>query len=298
VLGNLGDSAPRPLGQVPPAEFTLADRWIIARCDRMVRDATAGYEKFRLNEAALAAYHFVWSDLADWYLEQIKPRLYGTEPGGEVARAVVCRVFEVALQVLHPVMPFITEALWKRFPERPAAASISVAPWPQPDRRAVDDPAEREFGLVQGLITAVRQIRAEYGVEPGATVPLIMTDLSREGRSAFELEAATIQRLAKVSRISLGETPSGVGASAALSDGSAAFVALGEVLDVSRECARLAAEIERLEKGIQGQRAKLGNTQFVNRAPAEVVGREREKLASWEEQQRVLAEKRRLLGCA
>jgi valyl-tRNA synthetase len=106
-------------------ELSLADRWIIARCDRVVREATASYEKFRLNEAATAIYHFIWSDLADWYLEQAKPRLRGTEPGGDVARAVVGRTFEVALQLLHPIMPFITETLWKRFPGRRASC------WPR-----------------------------------------------------------------------------------------------------------------------------------------------------------------------
>ena len=83
-----------------------------------MRDATEAYEKFRLNEAAAAVYHFLWSDLADWYIEQIKPRLYGTQPGGDVARAVAAQTFDVALRLLHPVMPFVTETLWKRLPGR------------------------------------------------------------------------------------------------------------------------------------------------------------------------------------
>ena len=78
-------------------------------------------------------YRFLWSDLADWYIEQIKPRLYGDVPGGDVARAVAAQTFDVALRLLHPVMPFVTEALWRRFPGRPEEASISVAPWPRPD---------------------------------------------------------------------------------------------------------------------------------------------------------------------
>ncbi|HTS88270.1 MAG TPA: valine--tRNA ligase, partial [Gemmatimonadales bacterium] len=124
ILSNLTtETRLRPLAgpysdAISREQLGLADRWIIARCDQMVRDATASYEKYRLNEAASAAYHFVWSDLADWYIEQVKPRLDGSEPGGDIARAVVARTFEVALQVLHPIMPFITEALWKRYPGR------------------------------------------------------------------------------------------------------------------------------------------------------------------------------------
>ena len=130
ILSNLEGPA-RPLAGpaanvVRREELTLADRWIIARCDATVREATESYERFRLNEAAAAVYRFIWSDLADWYIEQIKPRLYGDVPGGDVARAVAAQTFDVALRLLHPVMPFVTEALWRRFPGRPADASISV----------------------------------------------------------------------------------------------------------------------------------------------------------------------------
>jgi valyl-tRNA synthetase len=282
-------------------ELALADRWILDRCDHMVREATASYQKFRLNEAALAAYHFIWSDLADWYLEQVKPRLYGTSPGGDVARAVVARVFEVALQVLHPVMPFITEALWKRYPGRAAEATISLTAWPVPDHRAVDADADREFGMVQELVGAVRQIRAEYGVSPGATVRAVIAGAGTVTTAAIAAERATIQRLAKLSELTPDgtTTPAGgaAGANAVLSDGTSVFVPLGEVLDLARECQRLAAEWERLERAIGGQRNKLANSEFVSRAPADVVKRERDKLAQWEEQSRTLAAKRRHLGC-
>ncbi|HXI20743.1 MAG TPA: valine--tRNA ligase, partial [Gemmatimonadales bacterium] len=160
LLSNL-DAPTRPLagrhaGVVLRTELGLADRWIIARCDRMVREASASYEKFRLNEAASTIYHFIWSDLADWYLEQVKPRLYGTQPGGDAARAVAARTFEVALQMLHPIMPFITEALWRRFPGRDPEATIMRSAWPRPDARAGDPAAERDFALVQEAVSAIR----------------------------------------------------------------------------------------------------------------------------------------------
>ena len=119
ILSNL-DGPVRPLAAaaggdharaVRPDELTLADRWIIARCDATIAEATDAYEKFRLNDAASALYRFLWSDLADWYIEQIKPRLYGDVPGGDVARAVAAQTFDVALRLLHPIMPFITETL-------------------------------------------------------------------------------------------------------------------------------------------------------------------------------------------
>jgi len=297
LLGSL-DGPTRPLAGAYPdvvrrEELGLADRWIIARCDATVRAATEAYERFRLNEAAAAAYHFLWSDLADWYIEQVKPRLYGDQPGGDVARAVLARTFDVALRLLHPVMPFITETLWKRLPGRPESASISVADWPRADDRALDPEALRGFALVQEVIGAVRQIRAEYGVQPGQAVRVYLSALD----PATAAEAVTIQRLAKASRIHFREAPAEPGGHAVLSDGRSLFVPLGDTLDLDKECARLGAEVGRLGQLVEGQRRKLENGQFVARAPAAVVQAERDKLVAWQEQAAVLADKRARLGC-
>jgi valyl-tRNA synthetase len=300
ILSNL-ESTPRPLGGgaadvVRREELTLADRWIIARCDATVREATESYERFRLNEAAAAVYRFIWSDLADWYIEQIKPRLYGDVPGGDVARAVAAQTFDVALRLLHPVMPFVTEALWRRFPGRPAEASISIAPWPRPDPRAEDPEALREFGMVQEVVTAIRAIRAEYGIQPGRTVRAVVSR-SEAGDGALGRERLTVTRLAKVSDLSFGEPGERVGGHAVLSDGTAVFVPLGDAIDVARECQRLSGEMQRLTQLVESQDRKLGNEQFVSRAPADVVQREREKAATWREQREVLSRKLELLGC-
>jgi valyl-tRNA synthetase len=301
ILSNL-DGAPRPLAGGPSAvrrdELTLADRWIIARCELTVGEATDAYEKFRLNEAAGAVYRFLWSDLADWYIEQIKPRLYGDVPGGDVARAVAVQTFDVALRLLHPVMPFVTEALWRRVPGRPAEASISVAPWPHPDARAEDAEALAEFGPVQQVVGAIRGIRAEYGVQPGQTVRAFVSQDGRAPSSALERERGTIVRLAKLSELALTESHERVGGHAVLPDGTAVFVPLGDAIDVARECDRLGTEAERLGALLASQEKKLGNEQFVSRAPADVVAREREKLVAWTEQREVLVRKRERLGCA
>ncbi|HUF35143.1 MAG TPA: valine--tRNA ligase [Gemmatimonadales bacterium] len=300
ILSNL-DGPPRPLAGASATalraeELTLADRWIIARCDATVREATDAYERFRLNEAAAAVYRFIWSDLADWYIEQIKPRLYGGTPGGDVARAVAAQTFDVALRLLHPVMPFVTEALWRRFPGRPVEASISVAAWPRPDPRADHPDALREFGLVQEVVGAVRAIRAEYGVQPGQEVRVVVT-ADGPARALLGREGATVTRLARISDLAFGEPTERVGGHAVLSDGTAVFVPLGDAIDVGRECARLGSEADRLLRLVEGQERKLANERFVARAPADVVERERQKLAAWREQHQVLGEKRRRLGC-
>ena len=301
ILSNLPGPV-RPLGGkhssvVRRNELSLADRWIIARCDATVAEATEAYERFRLNEAAAAVYRFIWSDLADWYIEQVKPRLYGDQPGGDVARAVVAQTFDVALRLLHPVMPFITEALWRRFPGRPGDASISVAPWPRPDARAQDHQALRAFGLVQELVGAIRAIRAEYGIQPGQVVRATVGGADKAVRAAMDEERGTILRLAKLSAMSFGESSEKGGGHAVLSDGTAVFVPLGDAIDLGRECARLGGEVDRLGRLVKSQQEKLGNDQFVSKAPAEVVERERQKLSTWKEQAEVLVKKRELLGC-
>jgi len=301
ILSNL-EGPTRPLAGPRTAvvrgeELTLADRWIIARCDAAVVEATEAYERFRLNEAAAAVYRFIWSDLADWYIEQVKPRLYGDQQGGDVARAVVAQTFDVALRLLHPVMPFITEALWRRFPGRPDTASISVAPWPRHDRRAQDPAALRDFGLVQELIGAIRGIRAEYGVQPGQVVRAVVSASEGHTSAVLERERGTITRLAKLSAVAFSPNHERVGGHAVLSDRTSVFVPLGEAIDIGKECGRLGIETERLLRLVESQEKKLGNEQFVSRAPSDVVDRERQKLTSWKEQRDVLVKKRELLGC-
>ncbi len=301
ILSNL-DGPTRPLagahqGVIRRDELTLADRWIIARCDATVLEATDAYERYRLNDAAAAVYRFLWSDLADWYIEQIKPRLYGDVPGGDVARAVATRVFDVALRLLHPVMPFITETLWGRLPGRAADATIMRARWPRPDPRAMDDDSLRAFGLVQELVGAIRAIRAEYGVQPGQQIRAVVTAGSPAARAAFEAERGTIMRLARLSAISSEAGGERVGGNAVLSDGTGVFVPLGDAIDIQRECSRLGDEIARLDQLVDGQARKLGNAQFTARAPADVVERERLKLVTWTEQSARLGAKRALLGC-
>jgi len=304
ILGSLTE-VPRPLAGTHPnvvrrEELGLADRWIIARCDHAVREATAAYQKFRLNDAATAIYHFLWSELADWYIEQVKPRLSGDQPGGDVARAVLAATFDVALRLLHPIMPFITETLWRRFPGRAAHASLVTAPWPLPDHRAIDATALREFAALQSLCGAVRSIRSEYGVQPGATVSVTLGNVGQSLRAALRVEEGTVRRLARVSTLTIEDqivAAAEGGGHAVLDDGTSVTVPLGDLVDVARECRRLGEELTRLTAQVESQERKLGNEQFVARAPEAVVAKEREKLAAWREQATVLATKRERLGC-
>ncbi|HKI95307.1 MAG TPA: valine--tRNA ligase [Gemmatimonadales bacterium] len=295
ILQNLADT-PAPLDQLDPAQFELADRWILSQCQRTIAEVTEAIERYRLNEAAHRIYHFVWDDLADWYVEQVKPRLYGQVRGGDVARGLLAEVFGTALRLLHPIMPFVTEELWGHLPGTDGTL-LAAAPWPERQPSLNDAEADDRFARVQELVGAVRAIRAEYGVAPGRAVRAYVQPASLDAAEACNAEQRTVERLAKIGTLTFGPAPEEPGAHAVLADGSALAVPLGDAIDLARECARLSAERDRIAGLLRGVAAKLANQQFVERAPAEVVDRERAKEQTWREQRDALTQKLHALGC-
>jgi valyl-tRNA synthetase len=299
LLAALGDAPAPALGDVPAARLGLADRWILARLARTVRDTTEHLERFRLNDAVGTPYHFLWDDFADWYLEEIKPRLRGGSPDAEAARAVAAHVFDTVLRLLHPAMPFITEALYRRLPGR-ADASIVVAPWPASTEQRDDPDAERDFAFVQALVDGVREVRADYGVKPGQQLPAFVGACTPSQRAALEAEDAMVRGLARLrglADLDQASVAGKVGAHLVLPEGAELFVALGEAIDVGKECERLGGELARLDRQLAGLTAKLANPQFTARAPAEVVERERTKEREWAQKREALASKLAALGC-
>jgi valyl-tRNA synthetase len=277
-------------------EEALADAWILSRLEATTAEVTDAMERFRLNDATNAAYRFVWSELADWYLEAAKPRLRGDASGGARAREVLRLALERALCLLHPVVPFITETLWQRLPGR-EGESLVTAPWPSADPSRLDEDAERRFGLVQQVVNAVRSIRADYDVPARARLAVFVQDADEETRATLTAEHSTIAVLAGVGDFSFDEPPSGPGASAVLHGATTVFAPLGDAVDVERECGRLRAERDRLRELLNQVEAKLANERFTGRAPAEVVARERAKAQSWSERCEALDAKLAALGC-
>ncbi len=297
ILSQLPEDV-RPVAAFEAADLPLADRWILLRANHAVATTTAHLEQFRLDDAAKACYEFVWGDLADWYLEAVKPRLVGRGPSAAAAQAVLAYAFDVALRLLHPVVPFITEELWQKLPGRAPDELLAQAPWPAHRPELVDAALERRFRLVQEVVDKIRSIRAEYRIPPQVRLQAMITPRGRDERSSFELESETIRRLAQLENLTFDGRPGGVGAHAVLGDGSEVFVALTGAIDLQQECQRLSTELSRLDDQLAKLAAKLTNQQFVARAPAEVVAKEREKERAWRDQQRVLADKRRSLGCS
>ncbi|MCF8034996.1 MAG: valine--tRNA ligase [Desulfarculaceae bacterium] len=265
-----------------PRELGLEDRWILSRVSRVAQEVGAAIEDYRFNEAAGAVYQFVWHEFCDWYLELAKGPLHdeGDPARQEASKAVLAEVFSRLLRLLHPFMPFVSEELWHRLPG--AEGSIMTAPWPACDHE--DPEAEAHMGLVMGVIGAVRNIRGEMGIRPGATVPVVLTAHDPAAKQVLSAQAGRIQSLAKTGDMAWadeGEAPAKA-AGAALPEVTV-YVPLEGLVDFAAELARLDKELAKLQKEITPSRKKLANEGFLKKAPEEVVEKERGKVAEAED---------------
>jgi len=292
VLAQLPKDVPA-IEAVDARALTLADRWILSRAQATVREATASLEQFRLDDAAKRCFEFVWNELADWYVEAVKPRLDDAAP-----KAVLAYCFDLSLRLLHPVVPFITEELWQKLPGRKAKELLATAEWPTPKPELSDPRADQEFARVKTAIEHIRSIRAEYRVSPKTKLNATIVARGGDRVETFEGERETIMRLAQLESLALNGVHQGVGAHAVFGDGSEVVVALAGSIDVQQECRRLSDELGRLDNQITGLAARLTNESFVSRAPKDVVAKEREKEKAWRDQRDVLAGKLKSLGCS
>ncbi len=253
-------------------ELALADRWILSRYDRAVREVTRHLNRYDLGEGARTLYDFTWSELCDWYIEVIKPRLYGKE--GEASKTsaqhVLWYVLKGTLELLHPYMPFVTEELWSHLPG--TGESIMIAPWPMPDDELQDAQAEREMTMLMEVIKAVRNIRAEKAVPPGREVPAVFL-ADPWAKEVLEANLAYVKTLAKVGEATVA--PAGAAkpekAATAVTPGVEIFLPLAGLVDLDQELARLNKELEQVTAELERARARLANPGFVQKAPAHVV---------------------------
>ncbi len=274
-LMNLEDGVK---GEIPPS-LTLPDKWILKGLKGTIREVTRALEEYRFNEAAQVLYQFTWHNFCDWYIELIKPYLYqGEDPQlRRNTQAVLIYVLERILRLLHPFMPFITEEIWQRLPHE--GESITIAPWPNGDDLPEEEGASRRMERVMGVITAIRNIRGEMGVPPSRKVNVTLR-VEDEAISRELLEDALfIRSLGLVDRleIAVGTEPPAASCTA-ISHGVEVFIPMRDLVpDPKKEEARLLKELRKVEEDLQFVQRKLQNPSFLNKAPREVVEKERKK---------------------
>ena len=256
----------------------VLNRWIAHETAKTGREVTAAIEAYKFNDAANAAYRFVWNVYCDWYLELIKPVLTGTDgPAKTETRAAAAWALDEILKLLHPFMPFVTEELWRVTAEQGAKRHhmLALDSWPVHD--GLDNAAaEAEIGWVIDLINAVRSVRVEMNIPPATTLPLVLAGASPQTVTRAKSWSEFVQRLARVADISFADAPP-QGAVQLVVRGEVAALPLKGVIDLAAESARLAKEMAKADADIARVDAKLGNANFVSRAPEEVVEEEKEK---------------------
>jgi valyl-tRNA synthetase len=257
-------------------EVALVDRWIFSRLARATAQVNDALEHFRFHEAAHVVYHFFWGDFCDWYIEWVKPELSSTDR--EKAQATwknLFAAFETALRLLHPFMPFLTEELWHQLPQQKGARSIALERFPEPHTELIDERAELQLAMLQDIIVAARNIRAELKIDPKVKVGARLSASSEAWKVVVSPNIDTINRLANLSGLTLEpqeQLPFDASkGSIRTTKEFELFIPYDAAFDVKAEVARLRKDRERLSKDIESKLQRLEDETFRSRAPGHIV---------------------------
>jgi valyl-tRNA synthetase len=289
VLMNVGGDAFEPLPSLTASMLSLPDRWILSRLQGVVTEVRAAFDAYRFNDAALALYQFIWHEYCDWYVELSKVALSGGDAAAKPrVIAVLVHVLEHALRLLHPFMPFVTEEIWQALPVAKPTDSIMVAPYPEADAARRDEGAETTISQLIEAVRSVRNIRSELGIPPGVSVNIHIAGAGG-GEQLRELEPY-MKALARIQNIEwLGGSQRPTGEPSALVEGvGEIFVTLRGVVDRAEVRKRLERDLAKLEKELAGVESKLSRPDFIDKAPAEIVDKERQRAAGLRERQQAL----------
>ncbi|NLL47611.1 MAG: valine--tRNA ligase [Firmicutes bacterium] len=261
-------------------QLTTMDHWILSRYEFTAKEVTRFLERYDVGEGARVLYEFLWNELCDWYIELIKPRLYGKkgEDSRYVAQYVLWYVLKGTLELLHPYMPFITEEIWQNLPHD--GETIMLADWPAPEGLASPG-SEKTMQTMMAIITEIRTLRSEKNVPPGRKITAIC-QASDEMQAMLADASDDIQNLAGLETLTLqavGEKP--VKALSAVVEGVNIFLPLADLVDMEAEMTRIKKELEETERELKRAQSKLENEGFISKAPPQVVEKEREKVESY-----------------
>jgi valyl-tRNA synthetase len=285
ILMNLQDyTADGSCVVLKEAGLALPERYILSRLQRITTEIGEMIERYDLGGAANLLYDFIWSEFCDWYIELAKTNLKaaGEESGARrITQEVLVQTFRQILQLLHPYMPFITEEIWQTLPHE--GETLMLTPWPLINPALVDEAAEEEMNMLMGLVKAIRNIRAEVGVDPGRRVEAIFLAAADKAQVIKENQIY-LENLAGLSKSALQPEDSEKPAKAmtAVVSGVEIFLPLAGMVDLDLEKQRLEKELAALAEEKQRLAGKLANEQFVQKAPPAVVEKERAKLTEVE----------------
>jgi len=281
-------------------ELSLADRWIISRLQQTEQTVADAMSAYRLDHASQAIYEFIWNEYCDWYLELSKPVLWDDNASAEAKRGTrrtLIRVLEATLRMAHPFMPFITEEIWQRVAPiagislKAGGDTIMLQAYPIAASEEIDSDAIADAEWLKSVILAIRNIRGEMNVPPGKTLSLLLKNGSDEDLRRLNGNRQALSKLAKLDDIQwLAASDEAPMSATQLVGSMEVLVPMSGLIDKVAEIARLEKEIQKLDKDIQRIQGKLGNAGFLDKAPADVVAKEQEKLAAQQAAQQTLSE--------
>ncbi len=257
--------------------YTIADKWILSRLNTVVKEVTENIEKFELGIASQKIYDFIWGEFCDWYIELVKPVLYGeNEEAKGIAFNVLHKVLETSLQLLHPIMPFITEEIYTHLYTE--YESIVISKWPEYKESLKNEKSEKDMEYIIEAIKSIRNVRTEMNVPPSRKAKLMIYLTENEAEGSFKEGEVYFEKLASASEVSFLEDKETSDKNVSVvTRGAEIFIPLLELVDIEKELERLNKEKEKLEKEIDRVEKKLSNEKFVSKAPEAVVNEEKEK---------------------
>ena len=286
ILSNLGDGDAALLALPGNARPTaIEDRWILSRLNTAISAAAVAIEHYRFAELADGLRSFFWTDLCDWYLEIAKARI---RSGDATVQAILLHCLRTSLQLLHPMMPFITEELWSKLPPEKTGNLLINSPWPNADPAANDSAAEGQLALIQSVTTAIREIQNRYPAAKGKPVVLQPRDATTQ--QTLDASRSIIEPLtgATISENSITAKKPEDAAMQVLSDGGGVQIFIGGVIDKAAESVKITKRLGDLEKQILSSRNKLGNEAFASKAPPQIIQGLRDPLAKQESEHSAL----------
>jgi len=291
VLSNLEPHAGfKPVGG--SLAYLLPDLWILSRLNHLIQSVTHLCESYQYGEAGRQIHDFLWGEYCDWYIEASKVRLYDETADKAIPQAVLLHVLETALRLLHPFMPFVTEAIWQALPdETRGGEALMMARWPESDDTLLDDEAEERMALMMDLIRSIRNLRAEYNVTPGKRIPALIA--VGDGAGWLDEQRAILCSLAKLdaSQLTIQPTIQPIAQAATIVVGDiVCYLPLAALVDLDAERERLSKELTGIESRIARSEGLLAG-EFAQKAPEHIVQRERDKLADLQTEQAKLKER-------
>ena len=285
------DLKPADLKKIPKlSNLNPIDRWILSRLHQTILQVSASLDQLRFNEAATTLYDFFWHQFCDWYLELAKPNIKSKE-----TQWVLCQILDGSLKLLHPFMPFITEEIWQKIPHE--GESIMLSAWPKASKKWIDKKTESEVGLIISEIQAIRNVRSAWQINPKESVTVAVKTARDKELQILKKYSSHIAQMAKISSLQLGKNITRPKESAVANIGRVeTYVVLTGLIDIQMERQRIESALSDVEKMMRGLEGRLKNADFLNKAPKDIVDKEKKKAEELENRKKRLEENLKTLS--